>query len=113
MIAKYRYGGKARGGNVRREEDPAFGKYSKDAFRAYLVVFDILLFVLNLLHRVYVVRYFFVGFVSGLVETWVVSGLVETRFVSGLVETRFVSKLCETGVSLVCVRPNLSLDCVR
>ena len=90
-----RYGGKAIGGNVRREEDPAFGKYSKDAFRAYLVAFDILLFVLNLLHRVYVVRHFFV------------------RFVSGLVDTRFVSGLCETGVFLVCVRPNLSLDCVR
>src|ERR1044072_8714688 len=72
MIAKYRYGGKAIGGNVRREEDPAFGKYSKHAFRAYLVVFDVLLFVLNLLHRVYVVRYFFL---LGLSLDWLRLGL--------------------------------------
>ena len=26
MIVKYHYGGKAMGGNERREEDPAFGK---------------------------------------------------------------------------------------
>ena len=38
MIVKYCYCGKAMGGNVSREEDPAFGKKSVDAFGAYPVV---------------------------------------------------------------------------